>query len=119
VAVWMTEAPPEVTPSDRPRKRVVVIAIDDGRLKTNGAARCGVCLRRGPSRRRSSGPGRFGSSRFHGARQDRSELQVSATSTSEGAVSRPARAITFVFVRSPNQPHVVGYRALATDAGGT
>jgi hypothetical protein len=91
VAVWMTEAPPEVTPSDRPRKRVVVIAIDDGRLKTNGAARCGVCLRRGPSRGRSSGPGRFGSSRFHGARQDRSELQVRSTSTSERAVSRPAR----------------------------
>ena len=36
-AVWMTEAPPDVTTNDRVGKRVVVIAIDDGSLSTNGA----------------------------------------------------------------------------------
>jgi VWFA-related protein len=35
-AVWMTEAPPDVTTNDRVGKRVVVIAIDDGSLSTNG-----------------------------------------------------------------------------------
>jgi hypothetical protein len=33
----MTEAPPDVTTNDRVGKRVVVIAIDDGSLSTNGA----------------------------------------------------------------------------------
>jgi VWFA-related protein len=36
-AVWMTEASPDVTTNDRVGKRVVVIAIDDGSLSTNGA----------------------------------------------------------------------------------
>jgi VWFA-related protein len=35
-AVWMTEAPPDVTTNDRVGKGVVVIAIDDGSLSTNG-----------------------------------------------------------------------------------
>ena len=36
-AVWMTESPPDVTTNDQAGKRVVVIAIDDGSLSTNGA----------------------------------------------------------------------------------
>jgi VWFA-related protein len=36
-AVWMTEAPPDVTTNNRVGRRVVVIAIDDGSLSTNGA----------------------------------------------------------------------------------
>ena len=36
-AVWMTDAPPDVTTNDRLGKRVIVIAIDDGSLSTNGA----------------------------------------------------------------------------------
>jgi VWFA-related protein len=35
-AVWMTEAPPDVTTNNRVGRRVVVIAIDDGSLSTNG-----------------------------------------------------------------------------------
>ena len=37
VAVWMTEAPPKVTPNGRPHKHVAGIAIDDRRLNTKGA----------------------------------------------------------------------------------
>ena len=48
LAVWMTEAAPEVTPNGRPYKRVVGIAIYDGRLNTNGVL--WVCSERGPSR---------------------------------------------------------------------
>ena len=85
MAVWMTEAPPEVTPNVRPRKRLVVIAIDDGRLNTNGAP-WGVLK----ARRTVVGPDDLAAAVL-GARQDRSELQVRSTSRSERAFSRPAR----------------------------
>jgi hypothetical protein len=117
VAVWMTEAPPEVTPNGRARKRVVVIAIDDGRLNTNGAL-WGVLKARTIART------------IVGARTiwqqplSRSMPRPLRTSSqidiNERTCGLPSRsAITFVFVRSHNQPHAVGYRALATDAGGT
>jgi hypothetical protein len=118
VAVWMTEAPPEVTPSDRPRKRVVVIAIDDGRLKTNGGAVWGVLKARTVARTiveaRTIWQQPFSRST---PRPLRTSSQIDINERTCGLASRSA--ITFVVVRSHNQPDVVGYRALATDGGAT